>query len=52
MREKYEIKLSQPQKWTVLEKERESKNIAILHFVTTFHNFAPRIETVWGKMGG
>ena len=36
----------QPQKCTFWEKSAENiKNITILHFMITFHNFACNIET-------
>ena len=39
-------KISQPQKWKFWEKgPKKLKNITILHFMTTFHNVALKIET-------
>ena len=39
-------KILEPQKWTFWEKEpKKLKTITILHFMTTFHNAALKIET-------
>ena len=38
-------KMSQPKKCKFLEKGNESTSITILHFMSTFHNFALRIQT-------
>ena len=39
-------KILQPQKWTFWEKDlKKLKSITMLHFMTTFHNVALKIET-------
>ena len=41
-------KILQPQKWTFCEKEpKKLKNITIFYFMTTFHNVALKIETIF-----
>ena len=37
--------MSQPQKFTSRKKSPKDKNITILHFMTTFHDFALKIRT-------
>ena len=39
--------MSQPQKCTFWEKDPKDKNLTLLLFVTTAHDFALKIETGW-----
>ena len=39
--------MSQPQKCTFWEKDPKDKNLILLLFVTTAHDFALKIETGW-----